>query len=135
MLAFLKFVDRWSRYAAMALVIVWSAALVFVMRNAGIQQFILDYGFWAGAALLVVSLAAGCIADRLEHTIVPMRYGNAFAILGFVVAIVSVILKEAKPPVPSIIYIGIFGLSLLIFAIAWAFFEKDDKAHYHATNT
>ncbi len=71
MRAFLNVINVVGCYGGLAMLPVYFAAQVFVMRNAELQAFLLDYGDGLIFGPLAASLIAGWTKHRLETSKTP----------------------------------------------------------------
>lgn len=120
MQAFLNFVDKWLHYASLALVCVWFAALVFVMRNAQVQEFIIAYGFQTSTMFLALSIVAHWLAkwhDGLELTEIYKRDAIVNAFVGSATLIVCGFIVSVFPIWPT----GVFSLVVATFVLFGVF--------------
>src|SRR3989344_3563269 len=116
MQSFLNFVDKWLHYAALTLMCVWFVALVFVMRNVQIQDFIVAYGFQTSAMLLAFSIVAHWLAKwhgGLELTEIYRRDAVVNAFVGSATLIFCGLIVSVFPTWLT----GVFSLMFATFVL------------------
>jgi hypothetical protein len=130
MKTFLALLSTIGFYGGFAMVAVYFAAFLFVMRNLQFQEFILQYGPEMIYGPMIVSLAAEECKDRLEKTLVPGRDSIVAGILGticFLATIWAYVLPSA-PILSGIKFTLLIIMALFAWAMSLAFYLKEEAS-------